>query len=48
MAALFAFLHLLAAFTLASAVAVQFVLIRGGLDAANARRLSAADAVLGS
>jgi putative membrane protein len=47
MAALFAFLHHLAAFTLVSAVAVQFVLIRGELDAANARRLSAADAVLG-
>jgi len=47
MAALFAFLHHLAAFTLASAVAVQFVLIRGAVDAANARRLSAVDAVLG-
>jgi len=47
MAALFAFLHHLAAFTLAGAVAVQFVLIRGVLDAANVRRLSAADAVLG-
>lgn len=47
MAALFAFLHHLAAFTLVGAVAVQFVLIRGALDAANARRLSAADAVLG-
>jgi len=47
MAALFAFLHHLAAFTLASAIAVQFVLMRGALDAANARRLSAADAVLG-
>lgn len=47
MAALFAFLHHLAVFTLAAAVAIQFVLIRSGLDAANARRLSAADAVLG-
>jgi uncharacterized membrane protein len=32
MAALFAFLHHLASFTLASAVAVQFVLIRSALD----------------
>ena len=47
MAALLAFLHHLAAFALAAAVAIQFVLIRSGLDAANARRLSAADAVLG-
>jgi putative membrane protein len=47
MAALLAFLHHLAAFSLASAVAVQFVLIRGELDAANARRLSLADAILG-
>ena len=47
MAALLAFLHHLAVFTLAAAVAVQFVLIRSELDAANARRLSAADAVLG-
>jgi len=47
MAAFLAFLHHLAAFSLASAIAIQFVLIRGELDAANARRLSAADAVLG-
>jgi len=47
MAALFAFLHHVAAFTLASAIAIQFVLIRGALDAGNARRLSAADALLG-
>ena len=47
MAAFLAFLHHLAVFTLAAAVAVQFVLIRSELDAANARRLSAADAVLG-
>jgi putative membrane protein len=47
MAALLAFLHHLAAFALASAVTIQFVLIRGELDAANARRLSLADAVLG-
>jgi putative membrane protein len=47
MAAFLAFLHHLAAFSLASAIAIQFVLIRGELGAANARRLSAADAVLG-
>jgi len=47
MAALFAFLHHVAAFTLASAIAIQFVLIRGALDAGNARRLSTADALLG-
>jgi putative membrane protein len=48
MAALFAFLHHLAAFTLAGAIAVQFVLIRGELSAESARRLSAADAVVGA
>jgi putative membrane protein len=48
MAAFFAFLHHLAAFSLAGAVAVQFVLIRSELNAGNARRLSAADAVLGA
>jgi putative membrane protein len=48
MAAFLAFLHHLAAFALASAVAIQFALIRSELDAANARRLSAADAVLGA
>jgi putative membrane protein len=47
MAAFLAFLHHLAAFALASAVAIQFVLIRAELDAANARRLSLVDAVLG-
>jgi putative membrane protein len=47
MAAFFAFLHHLAAFSLAGAVAIQFVLIRGELSAENARRLSLADAVLG-
>jgi len=47
MAAFLAFLHHLAAFALAGAIAVQFVLIRSELDGANARRLSAADAVLG-
>ena len=48
MATLFAFLHHLAAFSLAGAVAVQFVLIRGALSAESARRLSLADAVLGA
>jgi putative membrane protein len=47
MAAFLAFLHHLAAFSLAGAVAIQFVLIRGELSAENARRLSLADAVLG-
>jgi Predicted membrane protein len=47
MAAFLAFLHHLAVFTLAAAVAIQFVLIRSELDAANARRLSLADAILG-
>jgi putative membrane protein len=47
MAAFFAFLHHVAAFTLVAAVAVQFVLIRAELSAENARRLSAVDAVLG-
>jgi putative membrane protein len=47
MSTLFAFLHHLAAFTLVSAVAVEFALIRQELTAANARRLLAADAVLG-
>jgi putative membrane protein len=46
-AAFLAFLHHLAAFTLAGAIAIQFVLIRSELGAGNARRLSAADAVLG-
>jgi putative membrane protein len=45
--ALFAFLHHLAAFTLVAAVAVEFVLLRRPLTAADARRLVAADAVLG-
>lgn len=48
MAAFLAFLHHLAAFTLAGAIAVQFVLIRSEMDGVNARRLSAADAVLGA
>jgi putative membrane protein len=47
MAAFFAFLHHLAAFTLVGAVAVEFVLIRSELSLASARRLQATDAVLG-
>src|ERR1700746_3894502 len=47
MTTLFAFLHHLAAFTLVSAVAVEFVLIRQELTAGSARRLIATDAVLG-
>ena len=44
---LFAFLHHLAAFTLVSALAVEFVLIRQELTLANARKLPVVDAVLG-
>lgn len=48
MSTLFAFLHHLAAFALVAAIAVEFVLIRQELTAATARRLLAADAVLGA
>ena len=48
MTALFAFLHHLAAFALVGAIAVEFALARGSLDAASARKLLAADAVLGA
>ena len=47
MAALFAFLHHLAAFTLVAAIAVEFVLIRLPIDAANARRLGLGDMAVG-
>jgi putative membrane protein len=47
-AAFFAFLHHVAAFALVGAVAVEFVLIRGELSVASARRLQATDAVLGA
>jgi len=47
MSTLFAFLHHLAAFTLVSALAVEFVLIRQELTLASARRLPVVDAVLG-
>ena len=45
---LLAFLHHLAAFTLVSAIAVEFVLVRGQIDARTVRRLGIADAVLGA
>jgi putative membrane protein len=44
---LFAFLHHLCAFTLVSAVAIEFALIRGELTLASARRLQVTDMVLG-
>jgi len=43
----FAFLHHVAAFALVAALAVEFVLIRGELTAATARRLARADMILG-
>jgi putative membrane protein len=47
MTTLFAFLHHLCAFTLVSAVAIEFVLIRSELTLASARRLQVTDLVLG-
>jgi putative membrane protein len=47
MSTLFAFLHHLCAFTLVSAVAIEFVLIRGELTLSSARRLQVTDIVLG-
>lgn len=47
MSTLFAFLHHLCAFTLVSAVAVEFTLIRQELTVAIARRLQTADLVYG-
>ena len=47
MIVLFAFLHHLAAFTLVAAIALEFVLLRGELTVWSARRLQAADMVLG-
>jgi putative membrane protein len=46
MSSFFAFLHHVLAFTLAAALAVEFVLIRGELNANTARRLVRADIVL--
>jgi putative membrane protein len=48
MAALFAFLHHVAAFTLVAALATEFVLIRSELTVATARKLQIADIVLGA
>jgi putative membrane protein len=47
MSTLFAFLHHLSAFTLVSALAVEFVLIRQELTLSSARRLQLADIVYG-
>jgi putative membrane protein len=47
MSTLFAFLHHLAAFTLVSAIAIEFVTIRQEISRANAIRLLVTDAVLG-
>jgi putative membrane protein len=47
MSTLFAFLHHLCAFTLVSAIAIEFALIRGELTLATARRLQVTDLVLG-
>ena len=47
MSTLFAFLHHLCAFTLVSAVAIEFVLIRSELTLSSARRLQVTDLVLG-
>jgi putative membrane protein len=47
MSTLFAFLHHLFAFTLVSAVAIEFALIRGELTLSSARRLQLTDLVLG-
>ncbi|MGI9024540.1 MAG: DUF2214 family protein, partial [Burkholderiaceae bacterium] len=46
--ALFAFLHHLAAFTLVSAIVVEWLLMRNELTAQNARQLARADAFLGA
>jgi putative membrane protein len=48
MSTLFAFLHHLCAFTLVSAVAIEFTLIRQDLTVASARRLQITDIVLGA
>jgi putative membrane protein len=47
MSMLFAFLHHLSAFTLVSAVAIEFALIRQELTLSSARRLQVTDLVLG-
>jgi putative membrane protein len=47
MSAAFAFLHHVAAFALVAGIAVEFVLIRQEINAANALRLARADMVVG-
>ena len=47
MSTLFAFLHHLCAFTLVSAIAIEFALIRQELTLASARKLQATDRMLG-
>ena len=47
MSTLFAFLHHLCAFTLLSAIAIEFTLLRQELSVSSARRLLATDLVLG-
>ena len=47
MIVLFAFLHHLAAFILVSAIAIEFVLLRGELTLWSTRRLQVADMILG-
>lgn len=47
MTALFAFLHHLAAFTLFAALVVEFLLTKGELTLANARRILLADVLFG-
>ena len=47
MSTLFAFLHHLCAFTMVSAVAIEFTLVRGELTLSSARRLQVTDLVLG-
>jgi putative membrane protein len=48
MSSLFAFLHHLAAFALVAALAAEFVLIKGELSVATARRLQRTDIVYGA
>lgn len=47
MSALFAFLHHLAAFALVATLVLEFVLLKGPLDAATARRLRVTDMLFG-
>ncbi len=47
MAALFAFLHHVSAFTLFAALVVEFVLLRGTLTLENARKIMRADMIFG-